>query len=505
MNLYKKFLLSTFSNVILKSFVLALAFFVIPLFIEKMGKELYGIWILNFTIIGYFAIVVSGIPGGIIKHISESKGKGEKQIQIINVGFISYFLLGLLLGTSIFFFAEFILQLFNISIQYYELSVRLLKIAAIFLIALWPFSVFDSILKGLLEYKTLSIIKGVTAIINSAMILFALIIGLHITLILILSYTITLLSSLMLFVTVKKKIVGLNISLKQFDKKLFKSITRFTIGMLIIELISLMTYQVDQLIIGHYLSVSEITTYFIVTIIFYKLRAIYSMMSEVIMPVVFEANSKQDNKLIRKMAIKGSKYINIGFVPLVVLSVVISKSFITLWMGPEYGKYGYWSSLFVFQLFLGAVYVGVPGKISIGMGKLKQIQLISSILVILNIVISIACIPYFGFAGVLIGSVSSSMISVFGVSKFYCNLIEVPLKDILKANIKITIALFTYMVLGFFIIQLLIMEWLTLVVFIILFLGLMYLTMYVFFVEDKEKQIINNKIINLLISFSNRN
>jgi len=503
MNLYNKYIESTFFNVIIKLLVIATTLVITPIFIRKMGEELYGIWILVFSIIGYFSIVVSGIPGGIIKHIAETKEKTEKQIQVINIGFISYSLLGLVIGSIIFIFAENILQFFKITEEYQDISVLLLKISASFIIILWPLSVFESVLKGLLEYKVISIVKGITAFSNSIIILVALVLNFPIAIILIFSYTITVISSLLLFYFVKKEVTGFKLSLRLFDFSIFKSITQFTLGMLVLELISIMAYQVDKLIIGHYLSVKDITIYFVVTIAFYKLRIIYSMLSEVILPVIFEAKSKNDIQTIRKAVNKGTKYINIVYVPIVVLAVVISKMFLSLWMGPEYEKYGWWSAAFVFQHFLGAVYIAFPGKVSIGMGKLKQNQIINSILVIINVIISIVGIPYFGFASVLIGSIFISFVNVFGFYRFYCKLIGIPVKDIIYTNIKITVSLFIYMIAGLIIINFLPTNWLALVMFSFVFIGLIYFSMYVFFVEEKEKLFIQNKIQQITSNFKN--
>lgn len=53
---YTLFINSTLANAIFQAFTILLNFVVVPLFVGKMGAEIYGIWILNFTIMGYLGL-----------------------------------------------------------------------------------------------------------------------------------------------------------------------------------------------------------------------------------------------------------------------------------------------------------------------------------------------------------------------------------------------------------------------------------------------------------------
>ncbi len=66
------FVLNTISNVSFHFLALLIGFFIIPLFVKDLGQELYGIWILSRTIMGYFSLLDMGVSGGIVKYISES-------------------------------------------------------------------------------------------------------------------------------------------------------------------------------------------------------------------------------------------------------------------------------------------------------------------------------------------------------------------------------------------------------------------------------------------------
>lgn len=240
--MYKKFLSGTIYNVFFKIISTVILFFVTPLFISKMGDELYGIWLLNFTIIGFFALVINGLPGGVIKFVSENNNDPNYLSKIISISLFTYLVIGLLLGSVIFIFSEQITLVFKISEVNRPISIKLLKIASFFLAILWPLSVSDSVLQGLLKFKELNIIRSLQVLANSSVILLGLIFELDLGYILAFSYSTTCICSVVMFFYVKKFINPLNISFNLNEKTLFKEIMFFSIGLVAIELSSLLAY-----------------------------------------------------------------------------------------------------------------------------------------------------------------------------------------------------------------------------------------------------------------------
>ena len=153
-------------------------------------------------------------------------------------------------------------------------------------------SVSDSVLQGLLKFKELNIIRSLQVLANSSVILLGLIFELDLGYILAFSYSTTCICSVVMFFYVKKFINPLNISFNLNEKTLFKEIMFFSIGLVAIELSSLLAYQSDEIIIGYFLNVTDISYYFVTTALFFNLRIIYGILTGLILPVVFEAKKK---------------------------------------------------------------------------------------------------------------------------------------------------------------------------------------------------------------------
>ena len=69
----KSFIKNTLSNVGISLVSQAIGFFLIPIFVKEVGQELYGIWVLSITIMGYFSMLEFGAAGGVLKYVSEGK------------------------------------------------------------------------------------------------------------------------------------------------------------------------------------------------------------------------------------------------------------------------------------------------------------------------------------------------------------------------------------------------------------------------------------------------
>jgi O-antigen/teichoic acid export membrane protein len=221
------------------------------------------------------------------------------------------------------------------------------------------------------------------------------------------------------------------------------------------------------------------------------------MFLEVVQPMIFEANYNNDQAFIEKMVLKGTKYINMGYVPLIICGVVVSKPFITVWMGEEYGQYGYWSAFFMSQYLFSPI-VGVIGSVVVGMSKIRPLQIFSACSVSLNLVISIIALKIIGLPGVLVGTVTSTYIVLIFAYPIYCRLVGISWRKPLVHNWKISFVLiFVFMFPGIWLGNLLIHSWLTFVVFSSVFMILIYAAMFLLFVEDEER----NKIEALVRRF----
>jgi O-antigen/teichoic acid export membrane protein len=489
------------ANAIFQAFTIVLNFVVVPLFVGKMGAEIYGIWIINFTIMGYLGVLGGGIPEGIVKHISEARGVQDYALQtrVINVALLGYLVLGGGVCLITLTFAGPIIDLFNITPESKTLAKNLLWVSGGFALLLYPLKVFTAAFQGLLAHVSLNLVNGVFAVLSSSTLILTLLLGFPLEMVLAMFFSVEVISGLYLALLTKRKIPGFCILPSGFDPKLFKSIMRFGLQVMLLEIIALCAFQVDHLIIAYFLPVSVVATYAIVTKLFYQLRKIYGLLLGVVTPFVYEAHHKQDHAFIERVVLKGTRYVNIGYIPLIILAMVISTPLITLWMGEEFGREGRWSTFFLSQYLFSPV-IGVVGTVAIGMSKVKAHQVYGFFAAGFNVVLSIIAVQFYGFVGVLIGTVVSTYLGMWIVYPYYCRYVNIKWSVPIKHNWKIsTVLVFGFLVPGLYLVQGIAFTWPELILFSGAFLLFEYLTMYLLFVEQEEKNALAHWIYPLLM------
>lgn len=484
---------------------MVLGLLIVPIFIGKLGPELYGVWILNFAIFGYFYAVDTSISSGVIKYISEARALEDRTMLLESIynALLAYLFFGIIifLFSQLFINTE-ILKWIVHDKEYLATIKRMIFISGIFSVVLWPQLVFPAVLQGLLKHSTLNLVKGVTALAQQIVLIAAISFTTKMENLLALFYLTSFVSGVFLYYIVKKQTKNKFISKSLYNFGLIKNISKFSRGIFILEILSMLAYQTDKIILTIFLPIDSLTKYDIVTKLFYQLRGFYGMFLGVIQPMIFHAKKANDKVFIYKMIIKGTKYLNITYIPLIILGIVISKPFITLWMGETYGQYGYWSSFYIAQYLITPM-IGLIGTVVIGLSKTKMLQIFSLISVSLNLIISIIAVQVFSFPGVLIGTVLSSSLIVPILYKFYCDAADIDWRSPIKANWKITISLIIFFGLpGFIIADLFINTWLGLVIFASTFMIVIYSFNFTFFIDKEDKLIFIPMLTNIFLGLN---
>lgn len=481
---------NTFANMIFFLFSSLLGFLTVPMFIEKMGTAQYGIWLLSFNIMNYFLLFDSSFSGGVVRAISEAQATedAEKQANTINLSLAIYFAIGLIVCLIFLSASGFIVSFFSASEEQRELLMQLLKIAAYFALPIWPLKVVDAVFIGLMERPMLNFVKGCAAILSALLILLFLEYGVGLGFLAFVSYSVTVLSGIVLWVLYRRKHREYRFCFRSFcEREMLISILSFSLNLMILEVAALFAFQVDELILAYFLPVSYVAVYAVVTKPFYLLRGVYGMLLSAVQPMIFAAVQKQDRKFIHKVALKGFKYIFLFYVPLIVVAAVMSKPFLLVWLGSSFVPYALWSSVFLLQYLLSPS-VGVLGTVAVGMSKLKQVQIYAIVSTLSNFGLSVVFVKLFGFQGVLLGTVVTTMIGVPVIYPHYCKAIALDWRIPIRENYKEFLSLLLFLLLGLWGIDLIrINGWFSLFLYSGAFLCLIYLWMGYMFLYDDDK------------------
>src|ERR1035437_5120491 len=145
-----------------------------PIFIQKLGVELYGIWMLVNTIVASIGILNIGLGDATIKFVSKNLALKDKDgvIKIISATYSLYLILAILVMAIGFVFA-FLLKnfnLFHVSEAYMSVTCHTIQIAGITLGLKFIEQIFLAVFKGYQRYdlaaKVSIIGKIITILVN---------------------------------------------------------------------------------------------------------------------------------------------------------------------------------------------------------------------------------------------------------------------------------------------------------------------------------------------------
>jgi O-antigen/teichoic acid export membrane protein len=148
--------------------------FLSPYVLHHLGDEAFGLWVLIFSITGYYGLFDLGIRSSIVRYVAKywATGDVEEMNRLINTAIFSYGTIGIgafLLTVIGSFYVEFI---FHISGAVLSTARLLLLLVGGAISVGFPLGVFGGILEGLQRFYLLNLTSVVSTLLRALLIVF---------------------------------------------------------------------------------------------------------------------------------------------------------------------------------------------------------------------------------------------------------------------------------------------------------------------------------------------
>jgi len=396
-----KIIRNTLYNAIGRFWGILINIFLAPFIIRHIGIEAFGIWAIVGAITGYFGLFDFGLVTSFVKHVSEFHARKDlgKINEMLNAGFVFYFLFGVAIVSIAFLFADPVMRLFKIPPYLHHQAV------VVFLMALTLFSVsnilspFNAIQISLQRMDISNKVSIATSIPYIAGVIFFLksgygLIGLMVN------------SAILLFITGLTSIIiafrlmpGLKFNPFLLKKGALSQLISFGCKLQVSKIANVLLLQTNRLFIAYFFNISLVGFYQLGSSITEQVRQIPLLLVSALLPAASEIEAKRKQENLRELYMRGSKYVVFVGVPLVIFLVVSAQMIMRAWMGT-----GYERSVRVIQVlapgYLFNLVTGVGVMISVGIGK-PEIQMRSAVVAaVSNILLCFVFIFPFGFIGI---------------------------------------------------------------------------------------------------------
>lgn len=406
-------------NVVYKGIGISLNFLIVPLSINKIGSDNYGIWVTILSVISWLNISDLGVGNFLRNKISKEYGKNNIELlKSIKIIFTFMLYIGILLSGILFLIYTTNLLKYIININeildrgiFYSLVIGMFIINFIF-------GMYKSIAYGLSKSYYIEL----SNIISLFLIVILLYFSNEISLVQLsfIYFLGTILNNIILIFLIIRENKIFFFGVDKLNLFLIKEIINNGMDFFIIQLSAIVLFSTDNIIINNILGSSEVSKYSVLSKIFDSGLMVYSLLMIPLWSRTAKAYSEKNYNWIRKMK-KKLLSISIIFSLGTLLISIFIKKIINIWIGDNIFQFDNFTIL-IFCLYNILVYINaIFSNILNGMGILKFQAKISAVVAMLNIPLSIyfAKNLNFGIGGVklatficILGTLIFSLIQV---------------------------------------------------------------------------------------------
>ncbi len=362
---YRRIILTGGSTAIVKIFSVAINLITVPLTVNYLGAERYGLWMTISSILAFLSFADLGLGNGLLNAIAKAHGKGSIKEAQIAVSSTFFMLLAiafiLLIGFVISYSYVPWHSIFNVQtpIAIAEAGPTMMVLISTLLINM-PLGIIQRIQDGYQEgFKNqLWLILGSVISFSGLLLTIFLKAGLPWLVMAFSSGQIiaTIINGINMFARKRRNIFP---KFEYFEMKVSKKLINAGLIFFILGLFTLIGNSSDNIVIAHTLGAKSVAGYEIVKKIF-MVTMLTQFVIQPLWPAFGEAMHSGDYAWAQKTLKKALLY-SIGLGAIVALPLLLfGKQLITIWVGEEFAPP--WSLLFGFYIFIFlANYGGVIG------------------------------------------------------------------------------------------------------------------------------------------------
>lgn len=402
------------------------SFFLTPYIISHIGLERYGVWSIAFVITGYMGLLDFGIGCAFTPYFAEAAArKDEARInQLLTTGVVFSLLFAVVIIALTIVLASSIVRLLNIPSELQSEAIFVLIGGSCVLSIKYGSGVFWSILIGL---QRMDISNAINIVVS-----FPLILGTVWALegnhglrgLIVNQLVMALISSVASLILAKKLVGSLRFHRRLFCWALSRQLWNYGMKVQVSNLSSLVNLETDKIFISYFLNMRMVAFYELGSKITMLARSVPNLLVSALPPAASELQAKSDRAGLERLYELSSKLLYSVTIPLGVFIFFNSELLMLSWMGPGYGL----SSLVIRFLILAStlnLLTAVITSVARGIGQVQYEMRSSTLVVLMNIPLSLILIIKFGFTGVLFGTTLTLIIgTLYYFSMFHRNVIQ---------------------------------------------------------------------------------
>jgi O-antigen/teichoic acid export membrane protein len=411
---------------------IAVGFFLSPFILHHLGDEAFGLWVLIFSLTGYYGIFDFGIRSSLVRYISKFQATGDKDqlARLVNTSLFAYSCLGLILVIPTILGGFYVDRFFHISPSFLK-DARILFLMVGYSLALgFPLGISGGILEGLQKFYLMNWTNIVATLVRAVLIIHVLRHGFGLLTVTLITVSLPLIASGVRAV-IAHRLLAIPYGWKYVDRQSLRQVANYGSVTFMIIVAARMRFKTDAVIIGTFLSAAAITHFSIGARLVDYANEVVSSLAQIFTPMSSHFHATGDYAQLRRIFVSGNRACALVMFPMTVALVVMGKSVIEAWVGPRYvSSYIVLLIVLIPSTFYQAQ--STSNRILFGMSLHKSLAYVVLMEGIANVILSIVLVRPLGIVGDAIGTAIPLLCtSLFFLPRHMCRQLGIPVRKFL--------------------------------------------------------------------------
>ena len=376
-----------------------------PFILHRLGDAAFGIWVLIFSITGYYGLFDLGIRSSLVRYVSKFTAVDDIQglAKLINTSLFIYTCTGILSMLVTVVLSYYVDRIFHIPPEFYSSARWLLLMVGAAVAVGFPLGIVNGFLEGLQRYYILSWTNIVTTLLRAAMIVIALNRGRGLLTVAFITVLLPVLSSIVRGV-VAFQICPVPLSFQYVDRATLKTMAHYSSVTFAIMIATQLKFKSDEIVIGAMMSAAAIAYFNIGARIVDYAGMVVTTLAQIFVPMSSQSEATGDMAGLRRILLAGNRVCAFTIFPICALLIILGKSVIEVWMGKKYIDTSY-PVLVIMIIPCTLLWCqAASGRILLGTSRHRAWALVTLTEGICNVILSVILVRPFGIVGDAFGT-----------------------------------------------------------------------------------------------------
>jgi len=403
--------------------------FLSPYILHRLGDEAFGLWILIFSITGYYGLFDLGIRSSIVRYVAKySATEDHDELnRLVNTAMFSYSGIGILAMAVTLIASYYVDSIFRIPHDFVSTARWLLLMSGTCVSLGFPLGVFGGVLEGLQRFYLLNFTTISATLLRALLIVIALRHGRGLLTVALITVGLPLLSALVNAASVFRHL-PLRLGVHYVSRSSLRRIASYSGTTFLIIAAGRLRFKTDALVIGTFVSAAAVTYFTVGSRLVDYATDLVASLANIFTPMSSQSQAQGDLDALRKIFIVGNRGCALIMFPLTAVLTILGRSIIEAWVGPKYVGASYPVLLVLLYPTTLMMVQSVSGRILWGMAKHRTWAWVVLAEGAANLILSIILVRPYGIMGDAVGTAIPLACSmIFFLPRHLCRLLRVKL------------------------------------------------------------------------------